>query len=268
MKLCNKCDITKYYKDFSSNTRNKDGLQSYCRDCNNAIKREYGRTKTGVISRIYETQRTNSNKRGHGLVGYTKQELINWIDDVQFDKLYNAWVLARHSKGMKPSIDRKDDSIGYELDNIQLMTWQENKDKHHRDVKSGIDNRISKEVVQYDKYGTYVETYYSVSEAHRKTNIDRKSIMNCIRGKAKQAGGFQWTDYMVGKLDTQIENRIVVQYDADMNEIARFNSVPEAVIATDICESNIAQACTGKRKTAGGFKWEYKTIIGDLHEFN
>ena len=35
-----------------------------------------------------------------------------------------------------------------------------------------------------------------------------------------------------------------------------FNSVAEAAKKTGICDSNIAGACRGSRKTAGGYIWQ------------
>ena len=39
--------------------------------------------------------------------------------------------------------------------------------------------------------------------------------------------------------------------------IETYNSVREAAQSTKIIPSNISMVCTGQRKTAGGYKWQY-----------
>ena len=49
----------------------------------------------------------------------------------------------------------------------------------------------------------------------------------------------------------------VIQYDLDWNEIERFTSIRGASLATGVDEGNIPNACRGKRKSAGGYRWSY-----------
>lgn len=49
----------------------------------------------------------------------------------------------------------------------------------------------------------------------------------------------------------------VRQYDLDGNLLAVFSSQREAAEKTGTCRSSITRCCTGKRKTAGGYKWNY-----------
>lgn len=49
----------------------------------------------------------------------------------------------------------------------------------------------------------------------------------------------------------------VAQYDLNDNLIAVFDSQREASEETNTCRSSITRCCTGKRKTAGGYKWKY-----------
>jgi hypothetical protein len=57
-------------------------------------------------------------------------------------------------------------------------------------------------------------------------------------------------------LDTYLRKRLI-QYDANGNKIAVFNTSREAGNALSINFGNIASCLTGKRKTAGGFIWKY-----------
>ena len=50
----------------------------------------------------------------------------------------------------------------------------------------------------------------------------------------------------------------VIQLDLLGNFITEFASLHDAGRQTKVCWQNIYKVCSGKRKTAGGFKWEYK----------
>lgn len=50
----------------------------------------------------------------------------------------------------------------------------------------------------------------------------------------------------------------VNQYDLDWNFIKLWHSIAYVVIELNICSSSISNCCRWKRKTAWGFKWEYK----------
>lgn len=57
--------------------------------------------------------------------------------------------------------------------------------------------------------------------------------------------------------NSQRWSKPVAQYTPDGDFLAVYPSTVVAAKATDISEGNISSACTGRRKTAGGFKWQY-----------
>lgn len=56
----------------------------------------------------------------------------------------------------------------------------------------GKDHPFSKTVVQYDKDMNIINTFDSISEASRKTEIIRTAIDNNLNGRSNTAGGFIW----------------------------------------------------------------------------
>ena len=52
-------------------------------------------------------------------------------------------------------------------------------------------------------------------------------------------------------------HRSVIQMNMDGNVLGVFSSISEAHRSTGVFNSNISYACSGKRKTAGGYKWKY-----------
>lgn len=51
---------------------------------------------------------------------------------------------------------------------------------------------LCKPIIQYDKNNAFVNEYYSITNASKKTGIIKSSISQCLKGTIKQAGGFIW----------------------------------------------------------------------------
>ena len=157
------------------------------------MKQDYYKTKKGVITRIYISQKSRSKLRGHDLPSYSKKELYEWMYSQKlFHELFDTWKLSNYNKMNKPSIDRIDDSIGYTMGNIQLMTWQENINKSCKDRLTGIDNRNNKSINQYTEDMKFIATFYSMQEACRQTGVACQNISATCRGKLHKAGGYIW----------------------------------------------------------------------------
>lgn len=192
-KKCIKCNETKsideYYKDKST----KDGLKCDCKDCYNIRTKEYCRTIPGLITHIYRGQRSSSKKRNMDMPNYSKVEFKNWIlKQPNFEALFKSWVDSGYEKNLTPSVDRPDDYKPYTLDNIQLMTWGENRNKNYKDRKSGVNKKALKAVTSYNETTKDIIEYYSISEASRRTRAKVSNIINCCKGTRKTAGGFKW----------------------------------------------------------------------------
>ena len=132
--------------------------------------------------------------------------------------------------------------------------------------------------VQYNFDGTLLNVYYSVAEASRKTNINRRSISNCVSGRAKSAGGFMWLCVekndipaviepyygQTSNQDINVQKRqykgvVVCQYDKNQIFVKKWNSMTDAAETLNIGVNNIWKCCNHieGRKTAGGFIWVY-----------
>ena len=130
MKKCSKCKVIKSKSEFSKRRAYKDGLKYYCKSCSQKINHDLRRTKEGVVQRIYDHQKQTSKRRNHLPPTYTKLELKWWMfSQPIFHNLFKDWEIAEYNKNSKPSVDRINDNLGYTLDNIQLMTWDQNNQK-------------------------------------------------------------------------------------------------------------------------------------------
>lgn len=123
MKKCNGCKVTKSIEHFGKLSSKPDKLRSTCKSC----RKDNYHSKEGKIKQIYNNQVKNSKLRGHNLPTYSKQEPIDWCMSQEiFHTLYDNWKRLDYQTWYAPSIDRKDQKLGYTISNIQLMSWIDN----------------------------------------------------------------------------------------------------------------------------------------------
>ena len=129
-------------------------------------------------------------------------------------------------------------------------------------IKNGkrVIETMSKPVAQFDTKGNFINKYSSIQQAQRELKCSH--ICDCIKGKRKTAGGFQWRYIdmcddvgLVSYKKSGKPYKKVNQYDKNMNLIKTWDSIAQAVKETNI--KNIIATCNKKQKTAGGFIWRY-----------
>lgn len=115
-------------------------------------------------------------------------------------------------------------------------------------------------VNQYSLDGQYIRSYKSITEAE-KINSSIKNIGAVVSEKAinKSAGGYMWRIDIGDHRDIEpyhANGRYVDQIDMETGKlIKRYPSIRAAHRETGI--NNIAEACVGKRKSAGGYIWQF-----------
>lgn len=193
-KVCARCGIEKQISEFRkrSGVGRENQINPYCKKCDCEKAKAHQKTVGGLISRIYSNQKKASKKRNHEMPKYKRDDLYNWLkDNDKFKNIYNNWVESNYCKELTPSIDRINDYKGYAFDNIQIMTWGENRKKSYIDKINGINNKNNKAIIKCDKLGNELCEYHSMSEAGRQNNIGNGDIsLACKTGKIR--GGFKW----------------------------------------------------------------------------
>lgn len=169
--------------------------KGYCRGC-------YRRTPKIFLSEVYTSQLCNSRKRDMPPPEYTANELKRWIiTNIEFRPLYLQWLESKYLSSLKPSIDRISDTEGYSLNNIQLMTWAENKAKGELSSKQGMRYINVKSIVKLDKVTEeFLNQYKSFHSAEREnTGVTFNNIASAVttsknsKGKKiHRAGNYKW----------------------------------------------------------------------------
>ena len=194
MKVCSKCKIYKELKSFWKDSRDKNWIRCTCKDCVNKSHLKYKRTIPWLASWIYSTQLRNCRTRKCDKPTYSNEELKEWLrEQDSLELLYNNWVESWFNPRLTPSIDRIDDYKWYSFDNIQLMTWDENNKKAHKDMREWRNNKQSKTIIWKNIYTGEKIEYYSITQAARKIWINRSSISRCVNWIYQMAWWCTWT---------------------------------------------------------------------------
>lgn len=110
-------------------------------------------------------------------------------------------------------------------------------------------------VIQYSLDGTELARFKSLSAAERETGVHRDGISDCIHSGSETYGGYVWR--FDGEQQGDADKTAVVQLDKHGKRIAEYGSLIEASSHTGIPRYQIRNCCRGRKKSAGGFVWEF-----------
>lgn len=119
-----------------------------------------------------------------------------------------------------------------------------------------LSRKSGRPVTQYTLSGDLIQTFYSVSEAARKLDVDPSAIVMCCRGKGKSAGGYRWS-YENHSLPTPHKNRKPVNAFHSDGTSSLYSSVAEAARAYDVTPSSVSAALRGKLSSIRGIIFKY-----------
>ncbi len=132
------------------------------------------------------------NEKGYRRVCLMWDEKRRWL---KVSRLVAIFFLPNPEN--KPTVNHKDGNRQNDnITNLEWNTWSENH-KHSfkelgRKPSGGLSKDKEKCINQLSKQNTIINTFCSINEASRKTNISLSNISLAVNGKRKTAGGYIW----------------------------------------------------------------------------
>lgn len=117
---------------------------------------------------------------------------------------------------------------------------------------------IKGKVYQYNLDGTFVAEYPTISNVIAK--FGSSSPSQALDNPFKSAFGYLWSRRKAERIEPYHDTvrKEVHQYTEDGNYVASYRSTKEAAEAVNGLRSCIANACTGRNKTAYSYIWSYE----------
>jgi len=145
--------------------------------------RRFRKTKNGLLVNLYHKMK---NRKG---VDFTLAEFRQlYLFNRKFNELFNAWVKSGYKKALKPSIDRINFRLPYKINNMQLMTWEQNRRKGNIEVAI----QRMRPVIMRDINGGFVHKFDSIKSAVSITGYRQGLISACLSGKRRKTGNFEF----------------------------------------------------------------------------
>lgn len=186
--------------------------------------------------------------------------VVCYSKDGKLVKIYPSAAKASRSRHLyKRSIEK---AIRENIPLVKGYQWRRYLINEVPTTIDGIKEESKKLILQYSFSGKLLSSYISVIEASKKTKINKQSIYNAIKGKARSAGNCYWLideEKKSSKLDELMRQnkssyKEVIQLDKSHQIIKKYPSVKLASLSTKINEKNITQAIRRKGK-AIGYYW-------------
>lgn len=188
----------------------KSSDTSCCRTCTNLRRptkpeeelfdwKTYYHSKVGKLAHLYQTQKVRCTEKAWEQPKYSQAELTDWgMASQKYHDIFNAWEISGFKKHLSPSVDRLDDYKTYSLDNIQMVTWQENNDKGRYWQVIGKNTKNCLAVDQLDLNGVFIKRFHSMQAASREIGIDTGKIGSVCKGLPVKSGNYIKTPMTAG----------------------------------------------------------------------
>jgi hypothetical protein len=215
----------------------------------------------------------NKEKQRSAIVKKVSKEVSQYSLKGKMIKTYSSTAAAERATGIfATSIGQRASGKGISAGGY---VWRWGKEKSV-DVESFKKDRKAKhkilfgqKVTQYDFDGNKIARFASLQDAQAASGAHVNAIGLVLKGVYKSAKGFFWksgygkdkidlSNYKWGRQSMAItQSKKVKQLTSDGNLIKIHPSIKEAALSIEVTSSDIIDVCKGRKKSSGGYQWEY-----------
>lgn len=144
---------------------------------------KYRKTAKGVLTNMYNHM-VKRNKVFFELNTFQDK----YLQDKKFIRLFKEWEKSNYNKQLKPSIDRIDNKKGYFFENMQMLTWAENRFK-----QSATDGKRGRKPQVIQMLGDKViKIYQSQRHCVKELGISQSNLSSVLNGKRNYVNGYKF----------------------------------------------------------------------------
>ena len=226
------------------------------------LSKEEADEKEKELIKLFET----TTRMGEG---YNVQEGGDSHIIINRDEVINLWKEGKAALEISQLLECNIKTVLYILD-ASSISKEERKQRQQKASGEATKASCGIKVNQFNLNKKLIQTFNSLEDARKSVNANTQHYIKlCCEGKAGKAHNFLWQYYNPldeiqiwhGETAKELQQRKVIQYDKQMNEIARFTSIADATRAMGKDPnkfSGIGMVCNGKHKTACGYIWRYE----------
>lgn len=130
-----------------------------------------------------------SHMKARNVVDFSLSEFHDlYLEDKKYNRLYSDWVKSGFHKQLKPSIDRINNKKGYFINNINMLTWAENRFK-----QSATDGKRGRKPAVMQIFGDkIIKRFISQRHAVKELGISQSNLSDVLNGKRNYVNGYKF----------------------------------------------------------------------------
>ena len=173
--------------------------------------------------------------------------------------IYQLWDEGKTIKDIHEITGHEKHQIIYILEGYDNYSSEESKRRGYLSAAKSM----GKVVYRYQMTGEYIDEFWSIAEAGRKTETRSADIVACLNGSQQSANNYRWSfikSNNIGEYKATMANKkkCVIKYDENNNFIEEFESISAAARSVDLKGlSGIIKSCENN-VLCRGYKWRYK----------
>lgn len=156
--------------------------------------KRYKKTTVGYLKDLYHAMNGRNQNKGFGHLPFSLNEFVDkYSKHYDFVKLFEDYKDNNFDIDLAPSIDRINPNLGYFYENMQFITWKDNKEKGFKE--GSFMRRKAVNMFDYET-GKFLMTFGSAYEASSYIGAQQSNVVKNLKGIRNRVKNynFEYTD--------------------------------------------------------------------------